>query len=205
MKLRISIGGLLLAATLAAHADVPAQAAACGGCHGPEGQGNPVLGAPRLAGQHPEYLVTQLQNFKAGRRGYDASDTHGAQMRAVAGGLSDSDMQQMAGYWSALRPTANPGGTQPSDAHGQALYQASCASCHGPKGEGFAHLKTPNLSLLDSAYIERQLAHFAQGVRGGEDHADELGIWMRGISLQIAEADRRAIADYIGSLASAAP
>ncbi|MBC2383900.1 Cytochrome c4 (plasmid) [Pseudomonas extremaustralis] len=204
MKLRISVGVLLLAATLAAHAQAPAQAGTCVACHGSAGQGNPALGAPRLAGQQAEYLMTQLQNFKAARRGYDASDSHGAQMRAVASGLSDSDIQPLAQYFSRLAFSADKAVAPAADPQGQALYQGTCASCHGPQGEGYAHLKTPNLKILDSAYIERQLTHFVQGVRGAEGHADELGIWMRGISLQLAgENERKTIAHYIGSLKSA--
>ena len=39
----------------------------CSACHGTDG--NSVLTAnPKLAGQHPEYLVKQLTEFKAGKR-----------------------------------------------------------------------------------------------------------------------------------------
>jgi len=206
MKVRISVGVLLYAVLLGAHAEVPAQAGTCVACHGADGQGNPTLGAPRLAGQQAVYLQTQLQNFKNGRRGYDARDTHGTQMRGIASSLSEGDIQTLAGYFSSKAIVGKPQVAQPAESHGEALYQTTCAACHGPKAEGFAHLKTPNLGILDSAYIERQLEHFAQGLRGGEQHADELGIWMRGIALQIAnEADRKAIATYIGSQANAAP
>lgn len=206
MKIRISVGVLLCAVLLGAHAEVPAQVGTCVACHGADGQGNAVLGAPRLAGQQAVYLQTQLQNFKSRRRGYDARDSLGAQMRAIASALSDSDMQSLAGYFSSLALTGKSRVAPSGESHGEALYQTTCAACHGPKAEGFAHLKTPNLGILDSAYIERQLEHFAQGLRGGEQHADELGIWMRSIALQIAnEADRKAIATYIGSQASAAP
>ncbi|WP_065257342.1 c-type cytochrome [Pseudomonas bananamidigenes] len=206
MKVRITLGVLLFALILDAHAEVPAQAGTCVACHGADGQGNPALGAPRLAGQQAVYLETQLQNFKSGRRGYDVRDTHGTQMRAIASPLSDSDMQSLAGYFSSQTLTGKRKAAPSDEPHGQALYQATCSACHGPKGEGFAHLKTPNLGILDSAYIERQLEHFAQGLRGGENHADELGIWMRGIALQIAnEGDRKSVATYLGSQTSAAP
>lgn len=205
MKLSVCVGVLLLAATLHAHAEVPVQVSTCAGCHGAEGQGNPALGAPRLAGQQAEYILAQLHAFKAGRRGYDDSDRYGAQMRALVIGLGDSDMEHLAHYYSSLSLDEGREVKPNPDAHGKALFQATCTSCHGPKGEGFAHLKTPNLSILDAAYVERQLAHYVQGVRGGEGHADELGVWMRGISLQVeSESERKAIARYIGSLTNAA-
>ncbi|MDT8222657.1 c-type cytochrome [Pseudomonas aeruginosa] len=206
MKLRICAGLLLLAATLQAWADeAPAQAAMCTACHGAQGQGSAQLGAPRLAGQHADYLLTQLLNFKAGRRGYDTRDPSGAQMRAVIAALSDSDLDRLARYFAVQKVAAGEVTQVAGTAQGEAIYQGTCAACHGPKAEGFAHLKTPNLSILDGGYLERQLSNYIHGLRGSEVHADELGIWMRGISLQIGgESERKAIVDYITSL-SAAP
>ena len=41
--------------------------AVCAACHSPDG--NSVIAVnPKLAQQHPEYLVKQLQEFKAGKR-----------------------------------------------------------------------------------------------------------------------------------------
>jgi cytochrome c553 len=60
----------------------------CGGCHGAAAQGNAM--APRLAGQHPEYLAKQLAFFKAKLRGGDpvmvaaCALMTAEQMRAVA-------------------------------------------------------------------------------------------------------------------------
>ncbi|ERO60105.1 c-type cytochrome [Pseudomonas piscis] len=72
------------------------------------------------------------------------------------------------------------------------------------RGPGFAHLKTPRLNLLDGAYLQRQLEHYAQGIRGSEERAGTLGIWMRGISLQIRQdSERQALADYITGLGAA--
>ncbi|MDU9414458.1 c-type cytochrome [Pseudomonas sp. zfem005] len=202
MKVSLFTGALLLAATLHAQAEaIPIQAFNCTACHGGQGQGNALLGAPRLAGQQAEYLLDQLRHFKAGRRGYDARDLHGAQMRGVVASMEERDFEPLARYFSGLEVTADEVPPAADASRGEALYQGTCAACHGPAGQGFAHLRTPNLSLLDAAYLERQLTHYVQGVRGGEAHADELGLWMRGISLQIGEgAERQAIVDYIGSL-----
>ena len=61
---------------------------ACAGCHGAVAQGNAT--APRLAGQHPEYLVKQLTFFKAKLRVGDpimvaaCAQMTAEQMQAVA-------------------------------------------------------------------------------------------------------------------------
>ncbi|MFT0866459.1 c-type cytochrome [Pseudomonas sp. CAM1A] len=200
MKLRLCAGLLALVATCSAHAETPpVQAATCVACHGAQGLGNPALGAPRLAGQQAEYLVTQLRDFKAGRRGYAPGDSHGAQMRAIATLLGDSDQALLARYFADLGATSSAASLAP-DAPGQALYQGTCAACHGPRGEGFAHLKTPNLRLLDRAYLDRQLTAFSEGARGSERHGSELAIWMRGIALQLHDGEqRRLLLDYIAS------
>jgi cytochrome c oxidase subunit 2 len=63
--------------------------ATCAGCHGAKAEGNSELQAPALAGQTDWYLVTQLERFKSGARGFSEQDTQGTQMRAAAGVLTD--------------------------------------------------------------------------------------------------------------------
>ena len=206
MKPSFHIGALLLAATLHAQAEsapAAAQLKTCAACHGGQGQGNPSLGAPRLAGQQADYLLQQLQGFKDGRRGYDSRDSHGAQMRAVLANLDEADLAPLAEHYAGLNAGPVTAPATP-DASGKAAYQGTCAACHGPQGQGYALLKTPNLRILDAAYLERQLSHYAQGLRGADAYADQHGIWMRGIALQIGgDTQRKAIVDYIGSLSAA--
>ena len=73
--------------------------AACMGCHAPSGNGNGPAGWPSLKGQHPEYVVTQLQNFKQGLR---ANDT-GKMMRNIVVRMSDSEMQAVAAYIAGIQ------------------------------------------------------------------------------------------------------
>jgi cytochrome c553 len=61
----------------------------CAACHGSRAQGNSELHAPALAGQSDWYLVTQLERFQAGTRGFAPDDTHGTVMRAAAAALPD--------------------------------------------------------------------------------------------------------------------
>jgi len=71
---------------------------ACSGCHSPDGAGIPAQ-YPRLAGQHGDYTVAQLQAFRSGDRSNDAN----AMMRTIAGRLSDKDMAALAQYITGLR------------------------------------------------------------------------------------------------------
>jgi len=78
----------------------------CVACHGKNGQGNPALQAPQLAGQYPWYTATQLKNFQNGVRGADAkNDPKGAMMRPMAENLeSEQDIEDVAAYIATLEP-----------------------------------------------------------------------------------------------------
>mgnify|MGYP001219316305 FL=1 len=56
----------------------------CQTCHGPKGEGNKALNAPKLINQQDWYIVRQLKNFKAGLRGAHPKDVYGMQMRPMA-------------------------------------------------------------------------------------------------------------------------
>eukprot|EP01030_Chromulinospumella_sphaerica_P020628 gene20628-20548_t len=73
--------------------------AVCAACHGADGNsGTPAY--PKLAQQHPEYLVKQLQEFKSDKR-------NNAVMKGFASALSDEDMKNIA-YWVTSKK-AKPG------------------------------------------------------------------------------------------------
>jgi cytochrome c553 len=69
---------------------------ACAGCHSPNGAGIPAQFA-RVAGQHQDYTVAQLTNFRTGAR------TNSAQMTAIGKRLSDEEMQAVADYIAGLK------------------------------------------------------------------------------------------------------
>jgi len=52
---------------------------------------------PRVAGQHPQYIKKQLQDFKARRRTNDAGN-----MTSVAATLSDADIENLSQYIADL-------------------------------------------------------------------------------------------------------
>lgn len=61
----------------------------CVSCHGENAEGNSLLHAPALKGQHDWYLVTQLKNFQQGARGAHPDDTWGATMAPMSKTLAD--------------------------------------------------------------------------------------------------------------------
>lgn len=67
---------------------------ACIACHGPGAAGNGSI--PRLAGQHASYLVKQLRVFHTELR------PGAVAMMAIIKGLSDDDMEALAGYLQSL-------------------------------------------------------------------------------------------------------
>lgn len=71
---------------------------ACAGCHGVAGAGLPAQ-YPTLAGQHPDYVIAQLKQFREGTR---ANDPEGV-MRTIAAKMSDPQMAAVAEYAAGLR------------------------------------------------------------------------------------------------------
>ncbi len=98
----------ILASVCLAAAAISAQAAGdpkaggtkvyqCQGCHGIKGWKTAfpeVYQVPRLGGQNPAYIIAALKEYKNGDRDF-------ATMRAIAGPLSDQDMEDIAAYYGA--------------------------------------------------------------------------------------------------------
>ena len=70
--------------------------AACSSCHGTSGEGLPGHPAPRLAGQESRYLAKQLRDFQQGQR----REPPGSGMAELARALSESEIEQLASYFS---------------------------------------------------------------------------------------------------------
>lgn len=69
---------------------------ACAGCHSPNGAGIPAQYA-RVAGQHQDYTVSTLTQFRTGAR------ANNSQMTAIGKRLSDEEMQAVADYIAGLK------------------------------------------------------------------------------------------------------
>ncbi len=66
----------------------------CAGCHGSKAEGRGIF--PMLAGQHPQYITNQLENFKNGSRS-------GGPMSGIASSLSDDDIAAIAAYLGSIK------------------------------------------------------------------------------------------------------
>lgn len=72
----------------------PEVASTCVACHGQDGVGlSPAW--PTLAGQHEDYLVHALEQYRSGKR-------NNAIMASFAAQLSDADIALLAGYYASL-------------------------------------------------------------------------------------------------------
>ena len=173
--------------------------AACASCHGADGQGNPRIDAPVLAGLSATYLARQIDGFRRGYRGRHPEDVEGIEMRPMIEGVADADLAAL-GAWLASLPLPQPSGGAATGgaatggaatgaeapggdpARGGTLYTA-CAVCHGRSGEGNDALGAPRLAGQASWYTARQLRKFMAGVRGS--HPDDTS----GASMRASVAD----------------
>jgi cytochrome c553 len=164
----------------------------CAACHTFDGsRGSPAN--PILAGQHPEYLVKQLTEFKSGRRA-------NAIMQGFAGMLSEEDMKNVAAFYAGK--TAKPGfaTNKATVALGEKIWRGgiadrkvpACSGCHGPSGAGIPS-QYPRLAGQHAAYTEAQLLAFRSGTR--KNNAQ-----MTGVVAGMTDADIKAVSDYIAGL-----
>ena len=67
----------------------------CVACHGPTGEGNKAMKAPRIAGQYDWYIYSSLVQFKSGER-------KNPDMLPFIKNLKDSDYKDLAAFISTL-------------------------------------------------------------------------------------------------------
>jgi len=166
--------------------------AVCAACHGADGNsGTPAY--PKLAQQHPEYLVRQLRDYKTGTR-------KNAIMQGMAAALSEQDMKNIA-YWVTAK-TAKPGFAKDKDlvSLGERIYRGgvadrqipACAGCHSPNGAGIPS-QYPRLSGQHAEYTVAQLTYFRDGVR-------QNSLPMTQVAAKLNDREIRALADYVAGL-----
>ncbi len=78
----------------------PATAAACSACHGPDGFGT-LPENPTLAGQHADYLVQALDDYRLGKRKNPIMSTFAQQ-------LTREDMKALAAYFAKQKGLTTP-------------------------------------------------------------------------------------------------
>jgi len=190
-------GAAPAAAAPAAAKPDPAQGSAkfgsvCAACHGQDGNSG-VPANPKLAQQFPEYILKQLQDFKAGKRTSPI-------MQGFASQLSDADMKNVAAWVSTQK--AKPGFAKDKDlvTLGERIYRGgvadrqilACAGCHSPNGAGVPS-QFPRLSGQHADYIAAQLVNFRDGIRKNSPT-------MTQVSSRLNDREIKAVADYIAGL-----
>lgn len=91
----LALAGNLQAAGQAAAGKAKA-AQVCAACHGPEGNKPTAPENPILAGQHQDYLVKALKDYKAGKR-------NNAVMKGFAAALSGQDIEDLAAWFASQK------------------------------------------------------------------------------------------------------
>lgn len=197
---------LLVAGSLQAQDQAPDLAKAkqtaetiCAGCH--MADGNSQLPAnPKLAGQHPEYLFKQLNEFKA----WDGAKPvrENAVMTAMSAGLEKDDMKALAQYFASFELEPAAAKNLETLELGQKIWRAgiaskgvpACAACHGPAGAGLP-AQYPRLSGQFADYTEAQLKAFRDGVRANDPNG-----MMRMIAIKMTDPEIKAVSDYAAGL-----
>ncbi len=169
----------------------------CAACHGDNGISvNPVW--PKLAGQNPKYLASQLYEFRKGAEG----NRNNAVMYGIAVTLSDSDIEDLSAYYASLK--SNVGLTQDKYLElGRDMYRGgnmdikiqACISCHGPNGQGNYAAAIPMLSGQHSQYTYQQLKNFQSSMR-----SNDYNKMMRNIVHRMTDEEMKAVASYIEGL-----
>lgn len=166
----------------------------CSSCHGVDGNSiSPEF--PKLAGQQPQYLITQLKNFNDHVR----TDRLAQEiMASMSRNLTDEQISQIADYFYQQKPK-NLTKLVGSDGAGKRIFESGipdkgvvpCMTCHGTKAEGNSVF--PRLAGQHPQYLAKQLLVF-RDTHGRPDTP------MGDISKPINDREIEQLADYIAGL-----
>jgi cytochrome c oxidase subunit 2 len=146
--------------------------AVCSACHGPQGEGNQQLNAPKIAGLDDWYARRQLVSYQQGVRGTAMGDQFGPQMAPMSQLVADPATRENVLAYIATLPDNPPQTTVTGNvARGRTLY-STCSTCHGANGEGRWATNAPPLAGMSDWYLERQLQYFKENIRGS--HTDDI-------------------------------
>lgn len=171
----------------------------CASCHAEDG--NSVLVAnPVLAGQHADYTLKQLLNFRP--RDGKPPERVNAVMAGMVANLPAEDLRNLAAYFEAQKPRLRAARDPDLVRLGQAIYRggipvksvAACTACHGPNGSGIP-AQFPRLAGQFAEYTSAQLRAF----RGGE-RTNDPNRMMRTVAEKLSDREIAALAEYIAGL-----
>jgi cytochrome c553 len=136
----------------------------CTWCHGTGAQGYTV--APRLAGQRPQYIMSQIRSFREHSRNNPFSKQY---MWSAVAALDPHTARDLANYFATIRPKPANDGDSTLASRGRTIYMdgipeaniVSCYACHGPNAEGVRDI--PRLGGLSYSYLKGRLEQWGQG------------------------------------------
>lgn len=170
-------------------------AAMCIGCHGIPGYQSSfpeVHKVPMIAGQNAKYIVAALQAYKKGDRRHPT-------MRAIAQGLTDQEMADLAAFYEqqAGVPPVTAAPPAPPAKVAELLKRANCASCHGENFNKPIDASYPKIAGQHADYL--YVALKAYTVTGNANIGRNNAI-MAGMARQYTPAELRAMADWLATL-----
>ena len=163
----------------------------CAACHGSQGKGNPLLGAPDLT--DGDWLYggdgkAILASIEGGRRGV---------MPAWGESMGPAGVDEVATYVLSLSRGVPHNAADVVKVEAGRKRFSACAACHGMKGEGNPSLGAPNLT--DSIWLYGGTPQaVAETIRGGR--SGTMPAW-RG---RLSGTDIRVLAAYVHSLSNPA-
>jgi cytochrome c553 len=122
----------------------------CANCHGENGISK-YSEVPNLAGQHPVYLLKQIEAFLSGKRKDEF-------MQGMMKVLSEREKAAIAVFYSQAATRPSIADANPQAVEGGKEFQRLCAGCHGSEakgGEGF-----PRLAGQQEEYLRRNLTRY---------------------------------------------
>jgi cytochrome c553 len=126
--------------------------------------------APRLAGQRPQYIESQIQSFREHTRDSPFSKQY---MWGAVAALGPHAARDLAIYFATIAPKPASDGDKDLAARGRTIYLegipeaniVSCYACHGPNAEGVRDI--PRLGGLAYFYLKGRLEQWGQGYHSG--------------------------------------
>jgi len=171
----------------------------CAACHGADGNST-LAPNPVLAGQHAEYILKQITNFRT--RDGQPPERPNAVMAGMVATLTANDMRDLAAYFEAQKPAPRMARDAELVKLGQAIYRggilsknvAACSACHGPNGAGMP-AQFPRLAGQLPEYSAAQLRAFRSGERANDPNR-----MMRAVADKLSDREIAAVAEYIAGL-----
>jgi cytochrome c553 len=167
----------------------------CVACHNADGN-SMVPTFPNIAGQHADYIVKQLRDFKSEAR-------KDPTMLPMVAGLSEEDMADLAAFYATQTPAIGVAADKEKAERGRQIFLGgdaakgltACVACHGPNGAGMVGAQFPALRGQHTTYTIKALQEFRSGTR-----TNDANNMMQDVAARMSDSDIAAVAEFIAGL-----